>query len=229
MATNFYQDRKQAGELLGHYLSVLGQENSAVIALSEGGVLVGAEIAKRLHSSLFIFASQKVDGSQEDASTALGSRGVFSYNTSYSFGQFEEDVENYRMYTDQRSMNEFQSLNRIAGRDGTIPKLMLKRHNVILVSDGLNSALSLEIAAHFLHAIDIKKLIIATPIASMEAVNKMHSLVDQIFCMRSVESFVSVNHYYEKNDIPDDKTVVDIMQNNVFKWSNEEPQTAANN
>jgi predicted phosphoribosyltransferase len=87
-----------------------------------------------------------------------------------------------------------------------------------LVSDGLHNALSLEIAAYFMHTIDLKKLVIATPIASGQAVDKMHISVDQIFCLRSVENYISTNHYYDKNDIPDDKTVVDIMQNIVLNW-----------
>ncbi len=215
---NYFKDRAEAGRLLADKLVGFKGQNCAVVALSEGAILVGAEIAKPLYSTLFILTTQHADNNVEGLGTALGSGGVFSYNTSVSLGELEEDAETWRMFTDQRSMNEFQKLNHIAGKDGTIPKDLLKRHVVILVSDGLHSAFSLEIAAHFMHTIELKKLVIATPIASTVAIDKMHISVDQIFCLRSVDNYISTNHYYENNDIPDDKTVVETMQNIVLNW-----------
>lgn len=215
---NYFEDRTQAGKLLAQQLLAYKSTSCAVIALSQGAVLVGAEIAKKIHGTLFIFATQDAESDSREASTALGSVGVFSYNTGLSLGELEEDVETHRFFTSNRQIDEFQKLNRIAGKDGVIPPFLLKRHTVILVSDGLNNALSLEIATHFLHPISIKKLIIATPVASGKAIDKMHILVDQIFCLRSVESYISTNHYYENNVIPDNKTVVEIMQNIVLNW-----------
>ncbi len=227
---NYFPDRTAAGNLLADQVAVqFSGDNTLVIALSEGAVVVGAEIARRIHCSLYIFASQKVAGDSDGEATALGSGGVFSYNTAIAFGALEEDADAFRMYTDQRSLNEFLKLNHVAGKDGTIPRQLLKRHTIILVSDGLNNALSLELAAHFLKGIDIKKLIIATPIASGKAIDKMHVLVDQIFCLRSVESFIGVNHYYDLNAIPDDKTVVEIMQKIVLSWDRTDTESAANN
>jgi len=227
---NYFSNRTEAGALLADQIAdQYSGDNTLVIALSEGAVLVGAEIAKRIHSSLYIFASQKVAGDSDGEATALGSAGVFSYNTAVALGALEEDAEAFRMYTDQRSLNEFLKLNHVAGKDGTIPRQLLKRHTIILVSDGLNNALSLEIAAHFLKGIDIKKLIIATPIASGQAIDKMHILVDQIFCLRSVESFMGANHYYNLNALPDDKTVVEIMQKIVLNWNQTDTKLAANN
>lgn len=215
---NYYHDRTQAGKLLADELSGLKNTSCAVVALSEGAVLVGAEIAKRIHATLFILTTQSVDDERDNAATAIGSAGVFSFNTGSSLGQLEEDVEAWRFFTNKRNMDEFQRLNKIAGKDGTIPRALLRRHVVILVSDGLHSALSLEIAAYFMHSIDIKKLIIATPIASAQAVDKMHISVDQIFCLRTIENYISTNHYYDINDIPDEKTVVEISQNIVLNW-----------
>ena len=217
---NYYKDRKQAGQMLANELAGFKGQSCAVVALSEGAVVVGAEIAKQIHSTLFILTTQHADDQAEGIGTALGSGGIFSYNTGTSLGELEEDAEAWRTFTNQRSINEFQKLNHVAGKDGTIPKQLLKRHVVILVSDGLHSALSLEIAAHFMHTLDLRKLVIATPIASSQAVDKMHISVDQIFCLRSVENYISTNHYYENNDIPDDKTVVETLQNIVLNWPN---------
>lgn len=50
----------------------------------------------------------------------------------------------------------------------------------------------------------------------------MHMMVDQIFCLETLENYISTNHYYNENDIPDDKTVVEIMKNIVLNWANDE-------
>ena len=225
---NYFKDRSEAGKILADELTKFKVNNSTVIALSEGAILVGAEIARNLHSSLFIFASQKVDGSGDQDLAAVDSRGAFSYNTSFSFGEIEEDMESFKQFVDQRSLNDFQKLNHVAGLNGTIPKKLLEKHVVILVSDGLKNAMSLQIAAHFMRMVEVKKLIISTPIASTEAVDKMHISVDQIFCLRIVENYISASHYYENNQIPDDKTVVEIMQNIVLNWDNSHKNLAAN-
>lgn len=215
---NYYKDRTQAGKLLADELKDYNRTNCIVIALSKGAVVVGAEIAKGIHSSLFILSAQNAEPDRTSSGSAISSVGVFSYNTRISLGGLEEDDEAYKMFTSKYQMDEFLKLNKIAGKDGTIPKALLKRHNVILVSDGLNNALSLQIATYFLRPIHIKKLIIATPIASGQAIDKMHILVDQIFCLQATENFITTNHYYDDNDIPDDKTVVEIMQNIVLNW-----------
>lgn len=215
---NYYHDRAQAGRLLADELSEYATSSCAVIALSLGAVLVGAEIAKNIHSALYIFTSQSAESDAYSDGTAIGSGGAFSFNTAYSLGELEEDADAYRHFTSKYQTDEFLRLNHIAGKDGTIPKELLKRHTIILVSDGLNSALSLEIAVNYLRPISTKKIIIATPIASGQAIDRMHILVDQIFCMRSVESFMGANHYYDMNDLPDEKTVVDIMQKIVLNW-----------
>ncbi len=215
---NYLSSRSQAGILLANELDKLKNQLVAVVALSEGGVLVGAEIARRLHTSLFILATQHAEKNNENAMTALSANGVFSYNTFNSLGELEEDAFASKLLSSTRSMIEYQKLNSVAGKDGFIPKALLKRHTVILVSDGLKTALSLQVAVNFMRDIEIKRLIIATPIASLEAVDRMHMLVDQIFCLRVAENYISTEHYYDNNNIPDDKTVVEIMKNIVLNW-----------
>ena len=219
----YYKSRSTAGKLLAGKIFGLGTDNIAVIALSRGAILVGAEVAKKVHSSLFIFATDEVNPKGETPFSAISSGGVFSYNTAFSLGELEEDEMAVQFFTDKRHMDEYQELNHIVGRDGEIPKALLKRHTIILVSDGLNNALSLQIATEFLRPIDIKRVILATPIASADAIDKMHILVDQIFCLDTFENYISTSHYYENNDIPDDKTVVETLKNIVLNWPFPEP------
>lgn len=226
---HYFKSRTVAGKQLAQNIFGLKTDNIAVIALSRGAILVGAEVAKKTHASLFIFTTDEVTDEGEIPSSAIDSGGAFSYNTAYGLGELEEDESAIRFFTDNRHMNQYQKLNHVAGKDGVIPKALLRRHTVILVSDGLHNALSLQIATKFLRPISVKNIILATPVASAEAIDKMHILVDQIFCLSSVANYISTNHYYENNDIPDDKTVVEMMQNIVLNWPPAAPNPAANN
>jgi hypothetical protein len=46
----------------------------------------------------------------------------------------------------------------------------------------------------------------------------MHILADEIFCLGIIHDYISTDHYYEKNDIPDHQTVVEIIKNIVLNW-----------
>jgi predicted phosphoribosyltransferase len=107
----------------------------------------------------------------------------------------------------------------LLGEGGLIREDLLKGHNVILVSDGLNSGLSLDAAADFLKPINIEKLIVATPIANVTAVDHMHLLADEIACLSVVENFLNVNHYYEDNKVPDHETIVKTIETIVLNWA----------
>jgi putative phosphoribosyl transferase len=226
----YFSSRSEAGKLLAAKLENHSKENTAIIALSEGAVLVAAEIAKHLHSALYLLATEDITLPRESSPVAtMSSAGTFTYNSQMSVGQLEEETTEYRSLIDQEKYEAFQHLNRLVGKDGAIKKTLLKRHTVILVSDGFNNALSLDVAADFVKPIDVARIIVAVPIATVPAVDRMHLLADEIFCLGIVDNYLNTNHYYENNDIPDHKTVVEIMQKIVLSWENIDPKTAANN
>ncbi|MEI9913757.1 MAG: hypothetical protein WDN66_02015 [Candidatus Saccharibacteria bacterium] len=41
----------------------------------------------------------------------------------------------------------------------------------------------------------------ATPVASVNAVDWMHVFADEIFCLSVVEDFIDNNHYYDVQDV----------------------------
>jgi predicted phosphoribosyltransferase len=216
---HYFKNRTEAGKKLAKELSSCKTEQCAIVSLSEGGVLVGAEIAKVVHASLFLLMTEDVNlPGEKDPVAVMSSSGTFTYNDMFSTGQLEELQADYHQIIDQERLQTFQKLNRIVGKDGAIDKNLLKRHVVILVSDGLGSGISLAVAADFMKSINVKKIIIATPIASVKAVDKMHTLTDEIFCLGVTDNYMGTEHYYEDNDLPNHQTVVKLMENVVLKW-----------
>lgn len=215
----YFKNRSEAGKLLADKLAHYGNENCAVLAVSEGGVIVGAEIARKLRASLYMLATEDITLPRENSPIAtMSSAGTFTYNPAMSESEIDAMNADYRTVIDQDRMEAFQHLNRIIGKDGEIKKALLKRHVVILVSDGFEQGLALNVVADFLKPIMIKKLVVATPIASVPAVDRMHIMADEIICLGVVHNYLSTPHYYEEQDVPDHKTVVEIMKNIVLTW-----------
>lgn len=216
---HYFVDRWQAGSLLAEKLLPYKTENCAVIALSEGGVLVAAEIAKRIHAALYFLATETVRlPGEPDPLAVMSSAGTFTYNHAYSAGQLEEFNDDYRQVIDQERLETFHKLNRLIGKDGVIKTPLLRRHVVILVSDGFKSGLSLDVAADFMKYIAVKKLVVAVPVASVQSVDRIHRLADEIHCLGVIENYFDTNHYYEHNELPDHASAMQLMKNIVFDW-----------
>jgi predicted phosphoribosyltransferase len=125
-------------------------------------------------------------------------------------------------------MQSIHEMNSLLGRGGLIRRDLLADHNVILVSDGLNSGFSLDAAAQFLKPIRIEKLIVATPLASVPAVDRMHILADEIYCLNVLPDYMNTDHYYETKDTPKHDAVINIIESVVENWEKVAAQPRAN-
>jgi len=216
----YFKSRSEAGrKLAAKLLPKYRYENTAVVALSDGGVIVGAEIAKRLHCVLTMLLTEEVKlPGEHDPLAVVFQDGGFTYNNMFSAGQLEDFKGEYHSYIEQEKRLKFHSINRLLGQGGVIRKDLLRGHNVILVSDGLKNALSLDAAAEFLKPLKTEAVIIATPIASVPAVDRMHILSDEIICLDVKENYMDTNHYYENNKLPAHDKIIHTIQNIVLAW-----------
>lgn len=194
-------------------------ENCAVVALNDGGVMVGAQIAMQLHSVLTMLLSEEIDLPREpEAIGGISQDGSFSFNQFYSPGEVDELVGEYYQYIEQEKLTKMQEMQRLLGAGGMIRKDLLKGRNIILVSDGLKSGFALDIALQYLKPVAIEKVIVATPLASVQAVDRMHILADEIYCLSVVGDYIATDHYYDQQDVPDKDTVVSTLEQIILHW-----------
>jgi len=215
----YFKDRNQAGQQLAVKLKDYRYENTAVVALSDGGVIVAAEIAKALHCVLTMLLTEEIKlPGEPNAIAVVNQDGGFTYNKMYSTGQIEGFASEYRTYIEQEKERKFHVINRLLGDGGLIRRDLLYGRNVILVSDGLQNGLSLDAAADFLKPIRMEKLIIATPLASVQAVDRMHLMADEICCLSVLENFMNIDHYYENNKMPSHEELIKTIETIVLNW-----------
>jgi len=194
-------------------------EATTIVALSDGGVMVGAQIAKKIRCPLTLLMNAEINLPREPMPIAgITASGVTTYNHAYSSGEIDEMVGEFYGYIESEKLTKMHSLNQLVGVGGTINKQLLKNRNIILVSDGLKTGFELDIAAEFLKPIAIKKLVVAVPFASLTAVDKMHVLADDLYCLSVITDYFDTNHYYDTNDLPDHDTVIKTIEQLVASW-----------
>jgi putative phosphoribosyl transferase len=216
----YFKSRAEAGKLLGEKLvKRYRDKDCAVVALNDGAVMVAAQIAARLHCVMMFLLAEAIKLPREDVAIAgLSQNGAVTYNNFYSPVQIEEFVSEYHTMIEEQKIDKMKSMNRLLGKGGLIKKSLLRDRNVILVSDGLANGFSLDLAVEFLKPVRTKRVIIATPLASTSAVDRMHVLTDEIECLSVIEDYMSTDHYYDKQDIPDHATVIRIIEQIVGQW-----------
>ncbi|HJP81789.1 MAG TPA: hypothetical protein VJ841_05325 [Candidatus Saccharimonadales bacterium] len=216
----YFENRAQAGQLLANMLvERYRYENCAVVALSDGAVQVGEQIASALHCILTMLLIEDIAVPGESMNFGgVSQNGNFTYNGMFSAGEIEEYSSEFHGYLEEKKREAFQKMNRLLGDGGIIDNDMLRDHVVILVADGLDSGVSLDVAVDFLKPIRIKKLVVATPIATIVAVDKMHMLADELHVLDVKENFMGINHYYEQNDIPSHEETIAKINQIVLNW-----------
>ena len=216
----YFESRGQAGQLLAQELfQAYRYENCAVVALSDGAVLVAEQIAASLHCILMMLLIEEIAVPGESTSFgAISQDGGFTYNGMFSTGEIEEYASEFHGYLDEQKREVFQKMNRLLGDGGILNNDLLRDHVVILVSDGLDNGASIDVAIDFMKPIRVKKLVVATPTASIPAVDRLHILADELHILDVKENFMGTNHYFNDNRVPTHEETIAKINQIVLNW-----------
>jgi putative phosphoribosyl transferase len=213
----YFASRVQAGRMLASQLTPKYRyENCAVVALNDGGVMVGAQIAMALHCVLSLLLTEEIILPREnDAIAGITQDGSFSYNGKFADAEINEMVSEYYQVIEQ---SKLEHMHHMLSSSATIDRALLKGRNIILVSDGFKNGFALDLAVQYLKSIAIEKLIVATPLASVQAVDRMHVTADDLYVLSVVSDYFSTEHYYDTQDIPDHDTIIEIIERVILNW-----------
>jgi len=216
----YFESRAQAGEILAARLvDKYRYEDCVVIALSDGAVQVGEPIAATLHCLLTMLLVEDIQVPGEGMSFGgVSQDGSFTYNDAFSTGEVEEYAGEFHGYLEEKKREAYQKINRLLGDGGLIDEDMLRDHTIILVADGLSDGVAVDVAVDFLKPIRIRRLVIATPIASVAAVDRLHILADELHILDVKENFMGIDHYYDKNDVPSHEETIAKINQIVLNW-----------
>ena len=216
----YFESRAHAGyQLAAELFERYRYENCAVVALSDGGVLVGEQIAAYLHCVLTMLIVEDIEVPGEGLSFGgVSQTGQFTYNSEFSSGEIEGYTSEYHGYLEEQKRQAFQRINRLLGDGGLIDRDLLRDRTIILVNDGFESSTILDVALDFLKPIRIQRLVIAAPVAAAEAVNKMHIMADELRILDVKVNYFDTDHYYTDNEIPSHEETVDRINKIILNW-----------
>ncbi len=215
----YFRNRAEAGQELANQLLKYKDTLTTVVALSDGGVVVAIQIAAVLHAPLTMLLTEPIEvPGEKDPVAVIDQDGIFTYNHMYSAGQLEDFDMEYHHYIEQSKLEKLHKMHRMLGKDGLINRDLIRGHNIILVSDGFSTGFSLEAAVEYLKPVQVKKVIAATPLASIGAVDLMHIMTDEIRCLSVIDNFINTNHYFDDNRLPSHDTIVKTVSNIVAHW-----------
>jgi putative phosphoribosyl transferase len=216
----YFHSRAEAGEQLARQLfEKYRYENVAIVALGDGGVAVAEPIAERLHCVLTMLVSETVDVPGEGQSFgAMSQTGEFTYNSNLGSSEVGEYATEYHGYLEEQKRQALHRINKLIGDGGVIDQSLLQDHTVVLVTDGLNDTTILDVAMAFLKPVRLQKLVIAAPIASVELVDRIHMIADELHILDVKTNYLDTNHYYDQNDLPSHEETIAKINQIVLNW-----------
>ncbi|MFP4113795.1 MAG: phosphoribosyltransferase [Spirochaetota bacterium] len=191
-----YRDREDAGHALADALGDLrGRDNTAVYGLARGGVPVAAVVARELGLPLDVLVVRKVGApaNPELAVGAITSVGgmVVNERVMGATGLSREDVEKLA-HEEREALRSQEEAIRGAGEP-----ISPERRTVVLVDDGLATGASMEAATKAVRASGASTVIVAVPVASQQAVERVRGVADSVHCLMAPAGFSAVGQWYD--------------------------------
>ncbi|MFW9926854.1 MAG: phosphoribosyltransferase [Candidatus Thorarchaeota archaeon] len=208
-----YEDRTDAGKLLARELIASKFETRPVVlAIPNGGIPVGVEIARSLDAELdaIIVRKLQVPGNPEAGFGALTSHGSLILNDRLvrSIGLNQRQIALVFKQTQK------QIERRRADYRGLVGLVDPSKKDVILVDDGIASGYTMMAAIESVRKLSVNKITVAAPTASGSAAELIRDHVSHFVCPRIETGFIFAvaNAYRNWYDVPDSE-VVEILEN----------------
>ncbi|MBI2011217.1 phosphoribosyltransferase [Candidatus Daviesbacteria bacterium] len=205
-----YKNREAAGQLLALRLSnYANKENTLVLGIPRGGVVVAYQIAKKLNIPLDIVITRKI-GAPTQPELALGAldpRGevFWDQNLLMELGikkdQLVDEIEAQK--------KEIQRRETLYRKD-RLP-LDITGKVVILVDDGIATGATVQAAINYLKYLKAGRIILAIPVLSKEVLNILDSNIDEMIILQLVEYLGAVGSFYEDFHPISDEEVIALM------------------
>ena len=190
-----FRDRADAGRALARLVGYLEGEQPVVLGLPRGGVAVAAEVAASLHAPLDVLVVRKLGHPQQPelGVGAIAEGDVTLVNSDLVAQTGVTSAELRRI--EQREATELT--RRVAAYRGARPRTPVSGRTVLVVDDGVATGFTARAAVEALRRQGAARIVVAVPVASVEAVEHLRRLADEVVCVDTPAAFVSTGQAYD--------------------------------
>jgi putative phosphoribosyl transferase len=220
--STFFEDRLDAAARLVSSLRGQTASDAVVVALSHGGVVVGAEVARELHAPLDIVVVRKIrcPGAPERVLGAVAPGYAVYVRTDFGLTARQVAIAT----ADAR-----KELEHVDGRlHSKRPPIDVAGHEVVLVDDGMTTGARMMTAARWARTQRARRIVAAVPIAAHEAGELVRSEVELFVCLHELASLGAVGIWYDEFEPIGDADVLRLLADEdaevVTEIAGEEPQ-----
>lgn len=203
-----FQDRVDAGQRLGRYLTAMGVTASVVSGLPRGGVPVAAEVADALNVPLDVIVVRKLGlpSHPEVAMGAIGEDGIRIV---------DEDLVRHAGVTlselgDVERVEREALEQRAVTLHGDRPLRDITGQTVLIVDDGIATGATASAACLVARKRGAAQVIVAAPVGGRDAVNRVEG-ADRVICLEQPPEFHAVGEYYRNFEQTTDAAVIQLL------------------
>lgn len=204
-----FASRMDAGRQLGQHLLKQGVEADLVLGLPRGGVVVAAGVARALQRPLDVLIVRKIGHpwQREFAVGALAEPDVVIFDQTFKWKNPLARAELDDVIAEEKErLREYRSQFH---RDA-VP--VLEGKMILLVDDGLATGATAEAAVLSVKQQKARRVIIAAPVASTHAVERLRRVADDVLVLFEDAGFEVVGQYYDEFSQTSDDEVMALLR-----------------
>ena len=210
-----FHDRVDSGARLAAALQrYRDRDNTVVLGIPRGGVVVAKAIAVDLHLPLGICPVRKL-GAPGNPELAIGAVDddavlVFDRSLSHNLGLTEEDI----VHAAARQREELRAWLTALGA-GSMPPL--EGRTVILTDDGVATGYTAQAGIQTVRRRGAQRVVLAVPVAPPDTAGWLEQQVDEFVCLATPEPFYAVGNFFEEwPQVTDDEVRALLLAGNTL-------------
>ncbi len=205
-----FKNRVDAGRELAAQLEHLRGKDVVVLGLPRGGVPVAYQVAKALGAPLDVIVVRKlgVPYQPELAMGAIGEDGVRIVNRKVLAAARVDEEE--LAAVEKRERVELQRRARLfrGGRE----RVGLKGRVAVIVDDGIATGSTARAAAQVARAQGAVRVVVATPVAPSDVIERLRPDVDEVVVVQTPEFFYAIGQFYGDFSQTHDSEVTALLE-----------------
>jgi len=218
MKTVTFENRREAGRKLASALIRRGYkgENTLVLGIPRGGLVVADEVAKTLSAKLDVIVTRKLRAPYQPelgiGAVVDGDHVILNEELVHSVGASQDYLNREIAFQKE----EIHRRLRFYRGDQLPPEIFGK--TVIVVDDGIATGYTFRVSLQSLRERHPDHLVAAAPVAARSSVEMLTAFADEIVCLHTPLSFYAVGAWYQNFDQVSDKEAAEILRRNRIRW-----------